>query len=57
MVVAQQTPRVRTLEPTRRVVGGSEPMDFEVADRVSAREFIRRTGARTRMTAWSVALR
>ena len=38
-----QTQRVRTLEQVRRVAEGNEPVDFAVAERESAYEFIRRT--------------
>ena len=43
MIVTLQTQRVRTLEQVRRVAEGNEPVDFAVADRESAYEFIRRT--------------
>ena len=38
-----QTQRVQTLEQVRRVAEGNEPVDFALADRASAYEFIRRT--------------
>ena len=38
-----QTQRVQTLEQVRHVVEGNEPVDFALADRASAYEFIRRT--------------
>ena len=38
-----QTQRVRTLEQVRRVAEGNEPVDFEVVERESAYDFIRRT--------------
>ena len=38
-----QTQRARTLEQVRRVAEGNEPVDFTLADRASAYEFIRRT--------------
>ena len=43
MIVTLQTQRVRTLEQVRRVAEGNEPVDFAVAERESAYEFIRRT--------------
>ena len=43
MIVTLQTQRVRTLEQARRVAEGNEAVDFTVADRASAYEFIRRT--------------
>ena len=43
MIVTLQTQRVRTLEQVRRVAEGNEPVDFTLADRASAYEFIRRT--------------
>ena len=43
MIVTLQTQRVPTLKQVRRVVEGNEPVDFAVAERVSAYEFIRRT--------------
>ena len=38
-----QTQRVQTLEQVRRVAEGNEPVDFAVADRASAYDFIGRT--------------
>ena len=38
-----QTQRVQTLEQVRRVTEGNEAVDFALADRASAYEFIRRT--------------
>ncbi len=38
-----QTQRVQTLEQVRRVAEGNEPVDFALADRTSAYDFIRRT--------------
>ena len=38
-----QTQRVQTLEQVRRVAEGNEAVDFALADRASAYEFIRRT--------------
>ena len=43
MIVTLQTQRVHTLEQVRRVAEGNEPVDFAVADRASAYDFIRRT--------------
>ena len=43
MIVTLQTQRVQTLEQVRRVAEGNEPVDFALADRASAYEFIRRT--------------
>ena len=43
MIVTLQTQRVQTLEQLRRVAEGNEPVDFALADRASAYEFIRRT--------------
>ena len=43
MIVTLQTERVQTLEQVRRVAEGNEPVDFALADRASACEFIRRT--------------
>ena len=43
MTVTLQTQRVRTLEQVRCVAEGNEPVDFTLADRASAYEFIRRT--------------
>ena len=43
MIVTVQTQRVRTLEQVHRVAGGEEPVDFEVLERASAYDFIRRT--------------
>ena len=43
MIVTLQTQRVRTLEQARRVAEGNEAVDFTVADRALAYEFIRRT--------------
>ena len=46
-----QTQRVRTLEQVRRVAEGNEPVDFAVAERESAYEFIRRTSVEFDYTA------
>ena len=43
MIVTLQTQRVQTLEQVRHVAKGTEPVDFALADRASAYEFIRRT--------------
>ena len=43
MIVTLQTQRVSTLEQIRRVAAGNEPVDFALADRASAYDFIRRT--------------
>ena len=43
MIVTLQTQRVQTLEQLRRVAEGTEPVDFALAERASAYEFIRRT--------------
>ena len=43
MIVTLQTQRVQTLEQVRRVADGNEPVDFALADRASAYDFIRRT--------------
>ncbi len=43
MIVTLQTQRVQTLEQVRRVAEGNEPVDFTLAERASAYEFIRRT--------------
>ena len=43
MIVTLQTQRVQTLEQVRHVAEGTEPVDFALADRASAYEFIRRT--------------
>ena len=43
MIVTLQTQRVQTLEQVRRVAEGNEPVDFALAERASAYEFIRRT--------------
>jgi len=43
MIVTLQTHRVQTLEQVRQVAQGTEPVDFALADRASAYEFIRRT--------------
>ena len=43
MIVTLQTQRVQTLEQVRRVAEGNEPVDFAVADRASAYDFIGRT--------------
>ena len=43
MIVTLQTQRVQTLEQVRRVAEGNEPVDFALADRASAYDFIRRT--------------
>ena len=43
MIVTLQTQRVQTLSQVRRIVEGNEAVDFVVADRASAYEFIRRT--------------
>ncbi|MCY4550138.1 MAG: hypothetical protein OXC28_17355 [Defluviicoccus sp.] len=43
MIVTLQTQRVQTLEHVRRVAEANETVDFAIADRASAYEFIRRT--------------
>ena len=43
MIVTLQTQRVQTLEQVRRVAEGNEPVDFALAERASAYEFIGRT--------------
>ena len=43
MIVTLQTQRVQTLAQVRRVAEGNEPVDFALAERASAYEFIRRT--------------
>jgi len=43
MIVTLQTQRVQTLEQVRRVAEGTEAVDFALAERASAYEFIRRT--------------
>ena len=43
MIVTLQTQRVQTLEQVRRVAEGNEAVDFALADRASAYEFVRRT--------------
>ena len=43
MIVTLQTQRVQTLEQVRRVAEGNEAVDFALADRASAYEFIGRT--------------
>ena len=43
MIVTLQTQRVQTLEQVRRVAEGNEAVDFALAERASAYEFIRRT--------------
>jgi len=43
MIVTLQTQRVQTLEQVRQMAQGTEPVDFTLADRASAYEFIRRT--------------
>ena len=43
MIVTLQTQRVQTLEQVRRVAEGNEPVDFVLAERASAYEFIGRT--------------
>ena len=43
MIVTLQTQRVYALEQVPRVAAGEAPADFEVRERTSARDFIRRT--------------
>ena len=43
MIVTLRTQRVYTLEQVPRVAAGEEPADFEVRERASTRDFIRRT--------------
>jgi len=43
MIVTLQTQRVQTLEQVHRVAAGEEPVEFEVLERASAYDFIRRT--------------
>ena len=43
MIATLQTQRVRTLEPVCRVGAGEEPVEFEVLERASAYDIIRRT--------------
>ena len=38
-----RTERIRTLDQVRAFLDGSEPADFELADRTSAYAFVRRT--------------
>ena len=40
-----RTAQIRTLEQVRAFLGGSQPADFERADRTSAYAFVRRTPA------------
>ena len=43
MILVLQTERLRTLDEVRAVIEGNQRVDFQIADRESAYDFIRRT--------------
>lgn len=48
-----QTERLQTLEEIRTVLDGNQRVDFKLADRASAYDFIRRTLVRFHYRAWA----